>query len=120
MTIQVYQRDRDGVQGVANTDTAGASITWAADTEEDYLNLGEVLLVITKGAGNATMTVSSQVSLHGVPLQDVTVSIPRNETTFFVADPRVHNEQTGADIDHASIQFDNVTGLEVIAVRVDV
>ena len=40
MTIQVYQRDRDGVQGVVNTDTTGATFTWAADTEEDYLNLG--------------------------------------------------------------------------------
>ena len=117
--LEVQKPSVDGTTLRNNRDEAGAAHTPVADTADKYPNSGNEWLQITKGAGDAVMTLASQAyDPYGDQRAAKPVDIAENTTELYGPfDPGEHNERSGADKDYTSIAFDDVVGLEVTVIR---
>lgn len=120
--IKLQSPDADGVALDSNKDVDDGAIVWVANAVHKYNNTGVEYLEITKGAGDADMTLHTQVptsETYGLQLPDETVTITANTTKIYGPfSPGAFNERAGeTDEGHTGISFDNVAGLKVKAVR---
>jgi hypothetical protein len=117
--IEILQSSEDGITERTNRTETGGVLAWVQDDAHKYNNTGKEILRITKGAGAATMTMTTEVpDKFGLQLPDREVAIAANSTKHYAGYPRAaHNERSGADEHYTSIAFSNVTGLEVAVVR---
>ncbi len=106
--------DHDNLQEDGST-----ALVWVADTPHKYRNTGVEMLRIEKGAGAATMTVTTHApDQYGLPLPDRTIAIAANSDEWYAPlSQGAHNERSGADERYTSIKFSNIAGLKVTIVK---
>ncbi len=106
--------DHDNLQ-----EDGATALVWVANQAHKYRNTGRELLRIVKGAGAATMTVTTLApDQFGLELPDRTIAIAANSDEVYAPLSRgAHNERSGDDKGYASIQFDNIAGLKVTVIR---
>jgi len=95
-----------------------AALVWVADAAHKYKNTGMEKLRIVKGAGAATMTITTHApDQYGLALPDRTIAIDASSDKVYAPLSRgAHNERSGADKGYTSIAFSNVDGLKVTVI----
>lgn len=90
---------RANVYTVQTPAISGNQITWAAPTtatDSLFPGSGRVLLINNASAGVVTVTIPSNLQVHGLTVPDRTVAIPAGQI-FGIAFPATTNEQQQAD-----------------------
>lgn len=118
--MKVHSADLDGEQLQTNIQEDGtAALVWVANTDHKFANNGRVILYVTTSAGaSQTMTIGSQLEVSGLGVENRVINLTASQTHVFGPfPPNIHNETSGNDAGYTSVQFSNITGLAVAAIR---
>ena len=118
--MKVHSADLDGEQLQTNIQEDGTTaLVWIVNTDHKFANNGRVILYVTTSSGaGQTMTIGSQLEVSGLGVENRVINLAASQTHIFGPfPPNIHNETSGTDAGYTSIQFSNITGLAVAAIR---
>ena len=117
--MQILSPSGGGTTLAANREEDGSALAWVANMAHEFQNTGAEMLRIVKGAGQATLTMATNApDQYGLELPDREITIAANSDDIYVPfSPEAHNERDGADKGYTSIEFSQITGLEVTVIR---